>query len=170
MLKLKKNLIIAAIIIFGSFVVWAIYPGNHKVIQPISYSHKIHIEKADLRCIDCHLYYEQMSSATLPLLEVCTNCHSEEPISKSTEELKLIDHIKKGKEILWQRIYTLPDHIYFSHRRHIILGKLECVDCHGKVEEQSQPINIPFIKLTMNNCMNCHRKHKVTNDCLACHY
>lgn len=166
----RSNLIITAIIIFGSFVVWAIIPSNSKIIQPISYNHKIHIENAGLKCIDCHLNYEQTSSATLPLLEICANCHSEEPISKSSEELKLIDNIKKGKEILWQRIYTLPDHIYFSHRRHIILGKLDCVDCHGKVEEQTQPITRSVNKLTMDYCMNCHRKHKVTNDCLSCHY
>jgi hypothetical protein len=25
------------------------------------------------------------------------------------------------------------------------------------------------VKMTMNWCMECHTKNKVTNDCLACH-
>jgi hypothetical protein len=25
------------------------------------------------------------------------------------------------------------------------------------------------VKMTMDWCMNCHAKNKVTNDCLACH-
>jgi len=37
--------------------------------------------------------------------------------------------------IPWVRIHNLPDHVYFSHKQHVTVGKLECKDCLGKVEE-----------------------------------
>jgi hypothetical protein len=143
--------------------------SKEKNTQPLAYNHKVHVEKAELKCTECHLYAEQKASASIPTLEVCRNCHSEEPLSESPEEQKLIQYIAEGKEIPWKRIYRVPDHVYFSHRRHVVGGELECKVCHGDVAEFTKPVSSPVVPVTMENCMACHKKRKVTNDCLACH-
>jgi len=77
--------------------------------------------------------------------------------------------VENSEEIIWNRIYELPDHVYFSHRRHIALGKIECAQCHGDIHAFETPPLIPFVALTMDFCIDCHDEHKVNNDCLACH-
>jgi hypothetical protein len=139
------------------------------IIQPIAYNHKVHIENAGLHCTDCHIHAMDLASATVPSLEVCQNCHSTEPVSKSPEELKVLKYVADKNEIPWIRIYKVPAHVYFSHRRHVTGGKLECAACHGNMSEQTMPVTTAFLPVTMVNCMNCHKQRKVSTDCLACH-
>lgn len=143
--------------------------SDKKNTQPLAYNHKDHVGKAELKCTECHLYAEQKASASIPTLEVCRNCHSDQPLSESPEEKKLLEYITEGKEIPWERIYRVPDHVYFSHRRHIVGGEIECKACHGDVAEFTKPVSSPVVPVTMENCMSCHRQRKVTNDCLSCH-
>ena len=137
--------------------------------QPIEYNHKAHIESAGLTCTDCHVLVETSASASLPRLETCAGCHSDGPMSSSPEERKLLEHITQGTEIAWRRVYVLPDHVSFSHRRHVKISNVKCEVCHGAVAELTQPVSSPFLPVTMENCMNCHRDNNVTNDCLSCH-
>ncbi len=67
-----------------------------------------------------------------------------------------------GGPIEWTRIHNLPDHVYFNHAQHVSVGKIECQQCHGKVEnmevlEQHAP-------LSMGWCINCHRQTEVKFD------
>ena len=166
-----RNLIILSsvgTVLVVLFIVVRLYAGRG-VVQPIAYNHRVHIENAGMQCTDCHVHAKDMASATVPSLEVCQNCHSVEPVSKSPEELKVLKYVADKKEIPWIRIYEVPEHVYFSHRRHVIGGKLECEACHGNMNEQTQPVTTAFLPVTMENCMNCHRQRKVSNDCLACH-
>ncbi|MBI3004413.1 MAG: cytochrome c3 family protein [Ignavibacteriales bacterium] len=78
-------------------------------------------------------------------------------------------YVAKAAEVPWERVYKVPDHVYFSHRRHVVAGRLECEVCHGNVQQFTMPVSLPEIPVTMENCMSCHRKHNVTNDCLSCH-
>ncbi len=137
--------------------------------QPIAYSHKVHIETAGLKCEECHIYAKTGASASIPSTEICKNCHSEVPLSESPEEKKLLDYIARGEEVPWVRIYSVPDHVFFSHRRHVTKAELECATCHGPVETLTKPVSSMFLPVTMNNCMTCHREKKVSNDCLDCH-
>lgn len=143
--------------------------GNPEVIQPIGYNHKIHIESAGLDCKDCHINSDKLASASIPGNEICQNCHSESPLSESPEEAKLLRYLAESKEVPWVQINTVPDHVYFSHRRHVVGGELECNACHGNVGEMTEPFSKPAIPITMENCMNCHKQRNVSNDCLACH-
>lgn len=164
-LKILVILIVLVII----FIVSVNFLSTDPIIQPLAYNHKIHIEDAAMECADCHRYVEKLASATLPDIQVCADCHSDEPTTDSPEEVKLLQYVEEGKEIDWQRIYEVPDHVYFSHRRHVVLGEVECADCHGVVEEQTRPVSYPEVEVTMDNCMDCHKENKVTNDCLSCH-
>ena len=158
----------AGVIAMALFIVVRLY-GGRGIVQPIAYNHKVHIENAGLHCTDCHLHAMDMASATVPSLELCQNCHNTDPVSKSPEELKVLKYVADKQEIPWIRIYKVPDHVYFSHRRHVTRGKLECSACHGNMNEQTQPVTRAFLPVKMENCMNCHKQRKVSTDCLACH-
>lgn len=61
--------------------------------------------------------------------------------------------------IEWTRIHMLPDHVYFNHSQHVNVGKLECQQCHGKVEEMD--LMYQYAPLSMGWCINCHRETEV---------
>ncbi|MCB0658327.1 MAG: cytochrome c3 family protein, partial [Saprospiraceae bacterium] len=63
--------------------------------------------------------------------------------------------------IEWIRIHNLPDHVYFSHAQHVTVGKLECQQCHGKVEEMETVRQ--YSTLSMGWCVNCHRQTEVSS-------
>lgn len=169
---LKKNpfykFFIVLIFLFAFSLIFRFLPQENPK-QPIAYNHKVHIETAGLQCIDCHVSIEQRAFATLPSIEICQNCHAGDPLTESEEEKKLLTYIFEGKEIPWIKIYNVPDHVYFSHRRHIIRGEVSCSECHGNINEFINPVSSQFMDITMDNCIKCHEERKVTNDCLTCH-
>ena len=61
--------------------------------------------------------------------------------------------------IEWVKIHNLPDHVYFNHSQHVTVGKIECQECHGKVEEME--IVQQHAPLSMGWCINCHRETEV---------
>jgi hypothetical protein len=156
-------------LIIGFFLV-ALFIGlvsGSKSKQPILFNHKRHLEQG-LECDSCHRFFKTQNFSGMPDIKTCLECHKD-AITKSFEEEKIRQFQEKGQEIPWRRIYAEPDHVFFSHRRHIILGKLQCQTCHGDIGESQRPPTKPWVKMTMKWCINCHTKNKVTNDCLACH-
>jgi hypothetical protein len=141
---------------------------NSSPKQPIAYNHYKHVEEGGAECVDCHKYVEVNARASIPNIEVCRDCH-EEATSGSDEEAALINFITENKKIPWRQIYTVPDYAYFSHRRHVNLGKLECTICHGEVGKLTTPVIKPYVEMTMEWCMSCHEERGVSNDCYACH-
>ncbi len=136
--------------------------------QPIAYNHSIHVNDVGMECAECHTGVENRARATLPTVEICETCHSE--MNGETEaESFVVAAVENNEEIIWERIYELPDHVYFSHRRHVSLGKIECARCHGIIQDFESPPLVPQVALTMEFCMNCHEEQKANNDCLACH-
>ncbi len=150
--------VVISIVFFSS--VWG------SVKQPIAFNHKIHAENG-LECLDCHSYFEEQSFSGKPTIEVCSGCH-EDPQGESSEEKKIVEYVKSGEEVVWKRLYKVPDDVYFSHRRHVVSGSLECAICHGSIGESSRPPAKP-IKIKMKKCMKCHEKSGADNDCIACH-
>ncbi len=136
------------------------------VKQPIAFNHEIHAEN-DLECLDCHPHFQEYSSSGKPSIETCSNCH-EEPLGESKAEQKLIEYIKSGKEVEWKRLYQVPEDVFFSHRRHVVLGNIDCNICHGEIGESPNPPS-KSIQITMKKCMKCHEEEEVNNDCIACH-
>jgi len=138
-----------------------------KAGQPISFNHKKHVEQG-IECLTCHPHFKDQTFSGMPQLAICLECHKD-PVTQNPEEEKIRQIHKKGEEIRWKRVYQQPDHVFFSHRRHVVLGKMECKNCHGDIGQSERPPSKPWVKMTMNWCMDCHAKKKVTNDCLACH-
>lgn len=145
--------------------------GRAEIRQPIQFNHYLHTQepgKAELECDDCHGYVREAEFAGRPSLASCAMCH-EDPQTDSAEEAILVEHIKAGREIPWRRLYTIPSHVYYSHRRHVTVAKITCTECHGEIGLSTSPPGKPLNKLSMKFCMNCHKKQNVTTDCNACH-
>ena len=101
------------------------------------------------------------------------NCHkgiSSGPQYGETEIAKIYEaagyntetatYDKPQNPIKWIKVHNLPDHVYFSHQQHVVVGKLDCTNCHGDVKkmttvEQQAP-------LTMKWCVDCHRKTDIS--------
>jgi len=121
-----------------------------------------------LGCDACHPFFKAQAFSGMPTITNCLECHKDS-VTKSPEEEKIREFQQKEKEIPWKRIYEQPDHVFFSHRRHVVLGKQSCQTCHGEIGQSEKPPAGPWVTMTMKWCMDCHAKSKVTNDCLACH-
>jgi hypothetical protein len=65
----------------------------------------------------------------------------------------------EGKPIEWIKVHNLPDHVYFNHAQHVNVGKLDCTECHGNVEDMDQVIQVE--DLSMGWCIECHRTKEV---------
>ena len=63
------------------------------------------------------------------------------------------------KPIQWIRVHNLPDHVFFSHAQHVGIGKLDCAECHGKVEEVYRIEQVT--DMSMGWCIECHRTKEV---------
>ncbi len=141
--------------------------GDPPVVQPIQYSHKAHIDSG-LACPACHQSVEKAAAAGVPTRDMCMVCH-QGTLSTNPEEEKVRQYAEKGEEIPWRRIYQLPEHVFFSHRRHVGVAGIECGQCHGAVATLTVPAAYPLVKQNMDWCLNCHRARGATQDCVHCH-
>ena len=141
-------------------------PGG-PVVQPIAFNHKKHVKDLDLACSTCHAYYEKESFSGIPGSDVCISCHAEAQ-GKSDEEAKLVKLLTSGAPLVWKPLFRQPPHVFYSHRRHVVVAKLDCTACHGAIAETSTPPR-RVKRLVMDDCLGCHRQKGVPTDCTACH-
>jgi hypothetical protein len=130
--------------------------------QPIKFSHMVHAGQNKIDCQFCHNSAEFGTSAGIPSMSVCLNCHMvvrEGTRSGRFEINKIFAAIETKEPVQWTRVYKLPDHVFFSHAQHVGAGKLECQTCHGPVEQMDRITQVP--DLSMGWCINCHRDTKV---------
>jgi hypothetical protein len=142
-------------------------PPERPVDQPIEFNHKKHVKDLDLACTTCHAFYEKESFSGLPGADVCASCHAEAQ-GKSEEEAKLVKLLGSGAALTWKPLFRQPPHVAYSHRRHVVVAKLECASCHGAVAETSVPPR-RVRRLAMDDCVGCHLEKGVSTDCTACH-
>ena len=139
--------------------------------QPIAFSHKLHAGQYEIDCKYCHSGTYKSKSAWIPSLNVCMNCHKyiAEGPSGGEEIAKIYEAVgwdaeeaaytKEPKNVEWVRIHNLPDHAYFNHAQHVVVGGLECQTCHGEVQEME--VVYQYSNLGMGWCIECHRQEKV---------
>lgn len=183
------------VIAYGAGMDVAIYQG-YQPDQPIKFSHKLHAGKNQIDCQYCHSSASKSKHAGIPSANICMNCHK--GIKKghndefTAEIQKIYDAIGfdpstgsyiedyEQKPLKWNKVHNLPDHVYFSHQQHVVVGELECQNCHGPVEtytlgklattEDLASVDMPGIiplekpTLTMGWCIECHNKAKVKMD------
>ena len=123
--------------------------------QPIPFSHKLHAGTYEIDCNYCHTGVNKGKSATIPAANTCMNCHN--AIKTESPYIKRIyAAIEKNEPIQWVRIHNLPDLAYFNHAQHVKVGGIECVTCHGPIQEME--VVQQYSTLTMGWCINCHRE------------
>ncbi|MDA0889703.1 MAG: cytochrome c3 family protein, partial [Bacteroidetes bacterium] len=147
---------------------------NYQPTQPIAFSHKIHAGDNAIDCNYCHTSARTSKHSGIPSANVCMNCHAnivEGTISGTAELQKIYDAVGydpksrtyiegyEQKPIEWVRIHNLPDLAYFNHSQHVSVGKLECQECHGAIEEMD--VVKQHSELTMGWCIECHRESEV---------
>lgn len=182
-----------------------VYEG-YQPDQPIKFSHSIHVCENEVDCQYCHSSASKSKHAGIPSTNVCMNCHKGIKKGKQygTEEIgkiyaaigfdaatgtyidgegnnghKAPQDDFDGDPIKWNKVHNLPDHVYFNHSQHVVVGGLECQNCHGDVQKYTvgriAPVDevaalvndypglIPLSKptLTMGWCIECHNKAEI---------
>lgn len=177
-------------LIFG----WWVFPQllYSEKQQPISFSHKVHMEDADMECSDCHYFREDGSFSGFPTTESCADCHSD-MLGEDPEEAKFIEeYVNTGKEVKWEVYQYQPDNVFFSHAAHSLENCNQCHDfetvdlcnqCHPNVAETDTPPVLKENRLTgyskgtmkMWECERCHAHPdhygvtRSSNACYVCH-
>jgi len=134
-------------------------------VQPIPYSHKLHVGTLELKCDNCHLNANHGERMGIPAASICMECHSDIKTDSPAIQ-KLAGFAKNNREIPWVRVYQIPSYVKFSHRAHLDAGGT-CVKCHGEVKQHDQLYR--EVDISMKSCVNCHRDSKASVDCTYCH-
>lgn len=95
-------------------------------------------------------------------------CHSV-PLGTSPEAAKLTETLESGEPLRFNKLLRLPDYVFYTHRRHVALGELECINCHGGIADTDSPPERPLVGISMAFCVDCHDERGVTTDCTTCH-
>ena len=150
---------IAGFLLLGGGLETAIYWSSYVTgtnlaeAQPIPFSHKHHVGELGLDCRYCHTSVEKAASAGMPSTHTCMTCHS--IIWQNSPVLAPVrDSYKNQIPISWNRIYRLPDYVYFNHSIHVGKG-MGCTSCHGRIDQM--PITWKHEAFYMRQCLACHR-------------
>ncbi len=133
--------------------------------QPVPFSHRVHAGVNRIGCRTCHAYADHSPVAGIPSMLRCFGCHKFIGRDKPAVQ-QVVQAYQEGKVLEWNRVYRVPDHVYFTHQRHIAAG-LRCQTCHGEVQEMETVRQVS--PLTMGWCVDCHRQRHAPTDCLICH-
>jgi len=193
----RKFVMICSLILFISLCVSGILGlstigvvEEYHPSQPIAFPHAIHTGTNGIDCKYCHNSVTKSKSAGLPTVNVCMNCHKQingrtpaqqEQIAKVYEaagwDAEGMKYTGKTKEIVWNKVHVLPDHVYFNHSQHVVVGGVDCKQCHGDMTKQVetpkvQPIselnkiegNVVLTRptLTMGWCIECHGAKEIS--------
>ena len=169
------------------------------LVQPIAFSHRIHVGVRGISCTYCHQFVDKNNAAGIPPMETCLGCHKTldmtklqgdpaiPPAQEKVEIAKfmtgvapdaMLKHPNHG--VRWLRVYDIPDHVQFPHKVHIWalatrLGKAPettCVLCHGDIAKMDRvgQFSGPYTDISrMGTCLTCHHKFKAATDCWECH-
>lgn len=159
--------------LFGLLALMVFLPGCDPAVpvgsgpQPIEFNHKKHLDMG-LDCTTCHTLVTEKEVAGPPSVDTCMMCHAE-PLTDNPQEEIIRKTAAEGRQLEWRQITLEPDHVYFSHARHVKVGQIECKTCHGDMSKRTSPITQPAVELRMEFCIGCHSRSAVSVDCVSCH-
>lgn len=140
------------------FIAYGLSPRTTAVgympVQPVPYSHALHVGQLGADCRYCHTTVEKAAFAALPPTQTCMNCHQQ--IRKESPKLLPVrESFASGMPVPWVKVHDLPDYVYFNHSAHVTRG-VGCVSCHGRVDKmetvsQAEPLSMAW-------CLACHRQ------------
>ncbi len=163
---------------------------DYQPSQPIAFPHAIHTGTNGIDCKYCHNTVTKSRTASLPSVNVCMNCHKQingrtpaqqEQIAKIYEaagwDAQGMKYTGKTKEIVWNKVHALPDHVYFNHSQHVVVGQVDCKQCHGDMTKQVETARVLPVSelnkiegnivlknptLTMGWCIECHGEKEIS--------
>jgi cytochrome c551/c552 len=156
--------------------------------QPIEFPHAIHTGTNGIDCKYCHNSVTKSKSAGLPTVNVCMNCHKQINGRTPAQQVQIAKiyeaagwdgkgYTGKTKEIVWNKVHSLPDHVYFNHSQHVVVGGLDCKQCHGDMTQQVKTAQVRTVQelnkiegnvvltrptLTMGWCIECHGEKEIS--------
>jgi hypothetical protein len=126
---------------------------GYRPVQPVAYSHALHVGELGLDCRYCHFSVERSAVAVVPPTQTCMNCHH--VIKRDSELLAPVrESATTGRPLRWVRVHNLPDYAYFHHGAHVRAG-VGCVSCHGSIHQMEVVTQVE--PLSMSWCLDCHR-------------
>lgn len=158
-LLFKLGLIAAILAVLSVIFIWRsvihAYPSGLGVAlqQPVPFSHKHHVGDDGIACRYCHVSVGKSAFASIPPLTTCMTCHSQ-LYTHQKVLAPLLAAYRSGVPLHWQRVYKLPDFVYFNHGIHVAKG-VGCETCHGRVDKM--PLMARVAPMTMQWCLACHR-------------
>lgn len=199
--KNKKYIGIVGFIVVISLLTWAFLGlynvgvvSGYKPSQPIAFPHDVHAGLNGIDCMYCHNSANKSRTAGLPTTNVCMNCHKQ--VQGEGDQVAKIQNIYNSagfspegggtysgetENIVWNKVHTLPDYVFFSHAQHVEIGGIDCKQCHGDMTKENEtarvvPVeelnkiegNIQLTKetLTMGWCIECHDIKEVSSGLL----
>ncbi len=160
--------LVVALVATVAWTAWAYYLGGASGLgpeQPIPFSHRVHVTDKGIDFRFCHSGVDRAPHAGMPPEQTCMFCHRS-VITRHPQIRKLWGYYERGESIPWVRVFTVPDHVYFSHRMHLRQG-LDCPGCHGDVAAEDRLV--PPQEFLMGFCIACHTARGVPRDCVVCH-
>ncbi len=129
---------------------------GYQPVQPVPYSHELHVDELGIDCRYCHTSVESAAFAAIPPTATCMNCHH--AIQNDSEKIApIIESYETGKPIEWVKVHDLPDYVYFNHAVHVSGAGVSCVECHGRVDKMGEAGVHTVENLSMSWCIECHR-------------
>ena len=126
--------------------------------QPIAFPHDVHAGVNGIDCKYCHNSVTKSKSAGLPTVNVCMNCHKKingEGKEYQGEINKIYaaagwdptkgpsgEYTNETSPIVWNKVHNLPDHVYFNHSQHVVVGGLDCKQCHGDMAKLKETAKV----------------------------
>jgi hypothetical protein len=168
-----------ALLLLAAGAVWAarLREAGNLSPQPIAFNHRLHLERAQgIACPDCHQFVASQTYAGLPSKYVCFGCHDPEadksdPAADRSKPgfAALMAFAATEEDIPWHRVTATRADVFFSHRRHVAVAKLDCRACHQDMPQRTRPPTRGPITIQMDTCLECHRKQNASVDCVSCH-
>ncbi len=139
-------------------------------VQPLQFMHDVHVSAESIPCAYCHYSANVSEEAGIPPVGTCMGCHRFVPGTSDafrTEIQLLMGFAADSQPIPWNRVYSVPAFVQFTHKPHIRAG-VTCAQCHGDVARMVQVSRAT--PLSMGWCVDCHRTNGAPDDCATCHY
>jgi hypothetical protein len=169
---------LALLLVAGAVVLAArIHEAGSLPPQPIAFNHRLHLERVQgIACPDCHQFVASQTYAGLPSKLVCFGCHDPEAEAADPAGLaakpvlaRLMAFARTDDDIPWQRVTAIRPDVFFSHRRHVTVAKLDCRICHSEMPQRTSPPTRGPLTMKMATCLECHNKDHASVDCVSCH-
>ena len=141
---------------------WAFENFSQRIKKDAPFNHRKHT--ALLKCNDCHKYLSDGTFTGIPTADNCLKCHSEFA-SKN---------VFANSNKPWASYAKQKTDVYFSHNIPVSAKfadgrpKTDCLFCHGN-KANSWDTSMIMEKLSMKQCINCHKTLNLGRKCIVCH-